>query len=118
MKTIRKFDLKDRILTFVLKIISFSRNISKDNINMILVNQLIRSATSIGANYQEADGSRSKKEFISIMGIVRKEAKETEYWLEILSKSSGSYYGEINKIKEECNELIRIFSKIIINSKP
>lgn len=112
----RKFDLKERILEFVLQIIDLTRKLPQDRTNAVFISQIIRSATSIGANYEEADGARSKKEFISIMGIVKKEAKETKYWLEIIKLSNPKLSRAITKLQEENEELIKITAKIIINS--
>lgn len=112
-----RFDLKDRILKFVMSVISLTRELPKDVTNSVLINQIIRSATSIGANYEEADGSRSKKEFIATMGIVKKEAKETKYWLKVIRLSNESgFYVKIDSIGRENEELIKIFAKIIMNS--
>lgn len=112
-----KFDLKDRILTFITSVITLTRKIPPDQTNQVLINQIIRSATSIGANYEEADAARSKKEFISIMGIVKKEAKETKYWLKVIRLSNNKrYYQIIDPIGQESEELIKIISTIIINS--
>jgi len=110
--------LKERILRFVLAIIRLVRKLPKDSVNSVFINQIIRSATSVGANYEEADGSRSKKEFISIMGIMKKEAKETKYWLRLIRLSNSEvFYKEVDEMGIESEELIKIFAKIIINSK-
>jgi len=112
------FDLKKRIFTYVLDVISFTKSLDKNYTNQIFVTQLIRCVTSIGANYEEADGSRSKKEFIAIVGIMKKEAKETKYWLEIIEATNQNMNLEqIGKLKNEIDELIKIIAKIIINSE-
>lgn len=114
----QKYDLDVRILQFIRAIIEFIRGLSQDTFNQVLIRQIIRFVTSIGANYKEADGSRSKKEFVAIMGIVKKEAKETKYWLKVLRLANSSkYHSSIDSLMEENEELIRIFAKkIIINS--
>jgi four helix bundle protein len=102
----------------VLSIIQLVRKLPKDSVNTVFINQIMRSATSIGANYEEADGSRSKKEFISIMGIIKKEAKETKYWLRLIRLSNTeSFNKEVDNLGMESEELIKIFAKIIINSR-
>lgn len=112
-----QFDLKDRILRFVMSVIKLTRALPNDVTNAVLINQIIRSVTSIGANYEEADGSRSKKEFVSTMGIVKKEAKETKYWLKVIRLSNDkNFYEKIDLLGMENEELIKIFAKIIINS--
>jgi four helix bundle protein len=110
-----KFDLKERILKFVLSVIELTKKLPQDRTNVVLINQIIRSATSVGANYEEADGSRSKKEFVSTMGVVKKEAKETKYWLEIIKQENPVIQKKVELIQEENEELIKIFAKIIIN---
>lgn len=111
------YDLQKRILLFVTEIISLSRKLPIDQVNKVLVSQIIRASTSIGANYEEAQAARSKKEFISIIGIVKKEAKETKYWLKVMRVSNkSSMYEEIDKVGKENEELIKIIAKILINS--
>lgn len=114
----KKFDLQKRIFVFVISVISFTKKLPKDAINSVLINQIIRSATSIGANYEEADGSRSKKEFVAIMGVVKKEAKETKYWLKVIRASNAkTFTPEIDMLGQENEQLIKIFAKIILNTK-
>lgn len=113
---IRPFDLRERFLAFIAQIIELTRKLPQDRTNLILINQIIRSATSIGANYEEADGARSKKEFIAIMGIAKKEAKETKYWLEIMKLTNKQFLKQIEDLQKENEELVKIIAKIIINS--
>ena len=112
----KRFDLKERILKFVLQVIALTKKLPQDRTNAVFVSQIIRSATSVGANYEQAYGARSKKEFISIMGVVKKEAKESKYWPEIIKLSNPRLASEIAKLQEENEELIKITAKIIINS--
>lgn len=114
----KTFDLKRRIFSYALDVIEFTKTIKPDYINKVFIVQLIRSVTSIGANYEEADGSRSKKEFIAIAGIMKKEAKETKYWLEIIENTVQNIDSErMKKLKIEIDELTKIIAKIIINSE-
>lgn len=111
------YDLKDRLLHFATQIIVLTRKLPQDQVNKVLMHQIIRSSCSIGANYEEADGARSKKEFIAIIGIVKKEAKETKYWLKIIRLSNDKkFYQDIDTLGKENEELIKIFAKILINS--
>jgi four helix bundle protein len=83
-----------------------------------MTDQLMRSATSIGSNYEEADGTPSKRDFIYKMGLVKKEAMETKYWLTLIRATNTSkYYNMIDLLLQENEELIRIFAQIIINTK-
>jgi four helix bundle protein len=95
-------------------IIVFSRDLVKDTITIPLVKQILRSATSIGANYCEANGASSKKDFKNKIHICKKEAKETKYWLQLIAKASPENAEECRKYWKEAHELTMIFSKIII----
>jgi four helix bundle protein len=78
--------------------------------------QLLRSATSIGANVEEADAAETRKDFIHKMGIARKEAQETRYWLKLLR--AGLQDGEqLNALMTEADELARILSSIVRNAR-
>ncbi|HCA67663.1 MAG TPA: hypothetical protein DEP08_04160 [Candidatus Jacksonbacteria bacterium] len=79
--TKKQYNLGERTAKFGEEIIKFCRVFVKDVINVILIEQLVRSGTSIGANYMEADAAESKRDFIHKIGICKKEAKETTYWL-------------------------------------
>ncbi|MDD3427593.1 MAG: four helix bundle protein [Caldisericia bacterium] len=111
-----KYDLEERTKNFGILIIKFCKSIAKDNINNLLINQLVRSATSIGANYCEANGASSKRDFKNKIYIFcKKEAKETKYWLEIIAQSNPRYKNEIKLLWKEAQELTLIFSKIILS---
>ena len=112
--TKNNYDLEKRTTIFSENIIIFLRNIKKDNINIPLINQLIRSATSIGANYFEANGASSKKDFKNKICICKKEARETKYWLQLIAKANPDKKEECRVFWQEAQELTLIFSKIII----
>jgi four helix bundle protein len=77
----------------------------------------VRSATSIGANYCEANGACSKKDFANKISLCKKEAKETKYWLQIIAKASPNNTEECRKHWKEAHEFTMIFSKIIITMR-
>ena len=83
-----KFDLEERTELFSTKVIEFCKKLPISTINKPIIDQLIRSATSIGANYCEANASSSKRDFRNKIYICKKEANETKYWLRIISKIS------------------------------
>jgi len=113
-----KYNLKDRILTFVLNVVECIKILPDNRVNRIFFNQVIRSASSIGSNYEEADGTPTKKDFIYKMGLVKKEAKETKYWLTLIRSTNHiKDYPSIDPLLLESEELIRIFASIIIKSK-
>lgn len=112
-----KYDLEERTAKFGEDIIVFARKIKSDEIIKPLISQIIRSATSIGANYVEADGGVSKKDFRHKIGICKKESKETKHWLRMISKANPDMTVECRLLWKEANELTLIFSKIFISSK-
>jgi len=113
----KKYDLEDRTLKFAKNCIDLCKPISKDLINVELVRQLIRSSGSIGANYREANDSITKKEFYHRIGICRKEAKESKYWLELLLHSNKNLNDNLEPLVDEALQLARIFSSISNNEK-
>jgi len=81
----REFDLAERTALFGEVVISFARSIRRDDVSGPLIRQLVRSATSIGANYTEADEAGSTKEFRYRISVCCREARETQYWLRMLA---------------------------------
>ncbi|TSC88929.1 MAG: hypothetical protein G01um10143_826 [Parcubacteria group bacterium Gr01-1014_3] len=108
----KKYDLEDRTAKFSDEVLPFARSIKKDLINTPLVSQLVRSATSIGANYMEANGASSQKDFKNKIYICKKEARETKYWLERIAKANPEIEDVARKLWKEVQELTLIFSKI------
>jgi len=113
-KSQEKFKLEDRTAKFSGDIIDLIRKVRKDIVTTPLLSQLVRSATSIGANYCEANGASSKKDFKNKIYICKKEAKETKYWLQLLGKANAENIEECRKYWQEAHELTLIFSKIIV----
>ncbi|HEX5395342.1 MAG TPA: four helix bundle protein [Candidatus Saccharimonadales bacterium] len=102
--------LEDRTLEFSVEVINFCRSLPKSNINDILCSQLIRSATSIGANYAEANNASSRQDFKNKIFIAKKEAAETRYWLKLAEKVNDGV--DISGALDEISQLIFIFQKI------
>lgn len=109
----KKFDLAERTSKFSEKIIIFLKSFSEDIINHSIIGQLIRSATSIGANYMEADCAESKKDFRHKIGLCKKEAKETAYWLHMAAIANPTKKEKCRELWQEAHELTLIFSSII-----
>lgn len=107
----------DKSYQFAIKIVRLCNHLSKEGNSYYLVNQLIRSGTSIGANTEEAMGGVSKKDFINKLGIAYKEARETKYWLKLLKDTNGidATIGESHI--SDCEELLKLLYTIIKNSK-
>jgi four helix bundle protein len=112
-QTISKFDLEARTLHFSIAVIQLCKQLPQETINYKLVDQLVRSATSIGANYREANDALSKKDFIHRLRITRKEAKETLYWLKLIWEANPKQQKNISPLLDEADELRNILSAII-----
>ena len=113
----KKYDLEERTALFGENVIVFVRSIKQDEVNKPLIRQIVRSSTSIGANYMEADGGVSKKDFRNKIGTCKKESKETKHWLRMISKANPEKTEECRVLWKEAHELVLIFSKIFNNSK-
>ncbi len=107
-----KYDLEERTAKFGEEIIKFCRIVKLDTITKPLTGQLVRSGTSIGANYMEANGASSKKDFKNKIFICKKEAQETKHWLRMLSVSCPEYKKDVINLWREAQELSMIFHKI------
>ncbi|PIZ96357.1 MAG: four helix bundle protein [Candidatus Magasanikbacteria bacterium CG_4_10_14_0_2_um_filter_33_14] len=113
-----EYDLENRTLDFSKSILKYTMVIEKTIVTIPLVSQLIRSATSVGANYREANNASSKKDFINKISISKKEINETKYWIELLADVlDESNKRDLRKYWKEANELTLIFNKIYHSSK-
>lgn len=108
-----KFDLEERTAKFAEKLLIFVKNIPETTKNRPIFIQLIKSGTSIGANYMEASAAESKKDFKHKIGICKKESKETRYWLRVFAVLHPEKTNEIGILSQESYEFVLIFSKII-----
>lgn len=111
-----QYDLEDRTERFSLEVIKFCKTLPQNTITRPLISQLIRAATSVGANYCEANGANSKKDFASKIYICKKESKEARYWLRLIAKSEEQYREAADGLAEEAQELVLIFGKIASSS--
>ncbi|PIP55613.1 MAG: four helix bundle protein [Candidatus Zambryskibacteria bacterium CG22_combo_CG10-13_8_21_14_all_42_17] len=115
-KDSKYYDLTDRTFKFSQDLLRFCRKIRQNHVTKPLISQLIRSGTSIGANYCEADSSNSKKDFINKISISKKEANETKYWIRLLAEEFPEEKEETTRLFREAQELHLIFSAIIRKS--
>ena len=106
------YDLEERTGKFGENLIVLCKTLKQDAITRPLINQCIRSGTSMGANYMEANGASSKKDFRNKIFICKKEAQETKHWLRMLAKCFPERKEEIRALWKECQELTMIFQKI------
>ena len=112
----KAYNLEDRTRLFATDTIKFCKTIKPDVINRPLISQLIRSASSIGANYCEAIGASSKKDFRHKIFICKKEAQESRYWLRLLKDIHEGHKGDIDGLLQEVDELIKILQTIAKNT--
>ena len=110
----KRYDLEERTAQFGEAIIELVETFPRDPINSPLISQIVRAATSIGANYMEADGAQSKKDFRHKISICKKEAKETKHWLRVIAKANPRRRDECQELLKEAQELSLIFSSILL----
>lgn len=113
----KSYDIHERIFNFVISAVNFLNKVPKTSTNLIFIGQCTRSVTSMGANDQEADGALTKKDFIHKFTDVRKEGKETIFWLRVIIRTNdNSYLPEGERLISEGNEIVAIVSTIIKNA--
>ncbi len=108
-----KYDLKKRVLAFAKKLLQVTINLRKTPYNHKLIIQVISSGTSIGANYMEANGAESKKDFRHKIALSLKEAKETKFWLACLTVTNPESERGLMELWQEAHELSLIFGQTI-----
>jgi four helix bundle protein len=106
------YDLEERTARFGEAVIDFAKTITQDAVTNRLISQLIGAATSVGANYVEADDAVSRKEFLKNIGTCRKEARETKHFLRMIVRAVPELKPQARKLWMEARELNLIFSKI------
>jgi len=105
-------DLEQRTKRFALAVLEFASSLPRNRAADVLVKQLLRSATSMGANYREANRGVSRADFANKIGTVQKEAAETQYWIELLMESGISKTESAADLHKESTELLSIFVSI------
>lgn len=108
----KTYDLEERTARFAENIIDLCKKVPKNAVTVPIIDQLMRSGTSVGANYYEANGASSRKDFKNKIFLCKKEAKETKYWLRLLARSDSSLSNSCRELWRETQELTMIFSKI------
>jgi len=108
----RVYDLEERTARFGEAVIDFVKRIPQDAVTNRLISQLVGAATSVGANYVEADDAVSKKEFLKSIGTCRKEARETKHFLRMIVRAVPELKPQARALWHEAKELHLIFSKI------
>ena len=112
-----KLDIKERSYHFALKIIKLVESLPNDRVCKIIADQLLRSATSIGANIIEAQAASSKRDFTNFLNYSLKSANETKFWLGLLRDSGKKDRGIINPLLDEAKQLSSILASSILKLK-
>lgn len=113
----KTYDLEERTARYGEDILMFMKTLKRDDINRPLISQIVRSGTSIGANYMEADAAESKRDFKHKISLVKKETKETKHWLRMIAKANPQRKDELKVLWNEGQELTLIFSSILNKMK-
>ncbi len=110
-------ELQSRTKSLAISIIKIVQSIKIDLANRNIISQILRSSSSIGANYNEALESESKDDFVHKLSICKKEARETLYWLDLLLTTNPNQLKQIEVLIQETTELVRIFAATIATTK-
>lgn len=102
-------ELKRRTRTFAVTIVKFAATLPADATTAVLARQLVKSGTSVGANYRSSCRSKSRADFIAKMTTAEEEADETKYWLEVLVETGTVSRDKIEALLDEGDQLVRIF---------
>lgn len=113
----KSYNLEERTAVFGEKVVALCKSLPRDVISTPPIVQFLRAGTSIGANYMEANGASSRKDFIHKMYIAKKEAQETKYWLRILATLFPDQADALRTLWKEAQELTLIFQRIITSAK-
>ena len=113
----KREELKNRTKQFAIRIVRLFRALPKSDETRIIGKQVLRSGTSVAANYRAVCRARSRAEFIAKIGIVVEEADETVFWLELLIETETVGPNLLNNLLDEANELLAIFAASQITAK-
>ncbi|MBI5476208.1 MAG: four helix bundle protein [Ignavibacteriales bacterium] len=112
-------ELLQRTFLFGVNTLKFLNTLSYTIANKVIINQLAKSSTSVGANYEESQAAESKDDFIHKIGIVSKEARESKFWLRVLNElvKDGNQKKQLKVLSEESEQLCKIFTSIKLTSQ-
>ncbi|HUI08223.1 MAG TPA: four helix bundle protein [Verrucomicrobiae bacterium] len=111
------YDLEERTARFGEAVVRFAKKLPVNAVNSPLMNQVVRSATSVGANYSEADDAGTKKEFMHKIGTCKREARETKHWLRMIAAAEAGLADEARDLWKEARELHLVFAAITRRGK-
>lgn len=109
-------ELEERTTDFAKRVIRLCKELPNNTINRRLIDQIVRSAGSVGANYREANESLGKKDFAHRLRIARKECKETDHWLMLIEEANQDFGKRMETLFTECHEIRNILSAIIMKA--
>jgi four helix bundle protein len=112
----QRFDIQERTFKFAVRVVKLASRLPRTVAGVEIGKQVIRSATSIGSNVEEADAAESKRDFIHKMSIAHKETRETRYWLRVIQAALLND-GEVQALIQESDELVRILYAIVENAR-
>jgi four helix bundle protein len=112
-----KRDLDERLLEYGARVIRLVESLPKTVVGHRIGDQLLRSATSVGANYEEAQAAESKTDFVHKLQLSLKELRESNYWLRVISRAGILPPGRLGSIIDESNQLRAILSKAVATAK-
>jgi four helix bundle protein len=110
-------DLRERTKRLALRIIRVYGALPQETVAQVIGKQVLRSGTSVGANFREAYRARSNSEFVAKLGVCLQELEETTYWLELLCDAEILTQTQLAELIDECNQLMAIFTTISKNRK-
>ncbi len=103
-----QFDLKERTKAFALAVVALVEELPRGRSANSIGNQLLRSGTSVGANYRAACHARSKREFVAKLGIVEEEADESQFWMDLIIARGWADTDRVAKLRDEARQLVAI----------
>ncbi len=107
----------EKSYAFALKVVKMNFYLIDKKREFVTSKQILRSGTSIGANLEEASGAQSRADFIHKVHIALKETRETDYWIRLLRDSELIYFNEAELLREDCIEIAKILTKILLTCK-
>jgi len=113
-----KHDLPERTFEFARRVVELCKVLDQmPGVSRTLANQLLRSGTSVGANVEEGQAGQSRADFVSKLSIACKEARETHYWLRLLSATKIVPESRLTGLLDEANQLVAILTTVIRNAR-
>jgi four helix bundle protein len=107
----------ERTIGYSVRVIQLYRALARDSTGRVIARQLLRSATSVGANVHEAQAGQTRADFIAKMSIAHKEATESRYWLRLIAKAALLPSAKLDDLRDETEQIVRIIGAILVSAK-